>query len=74
MESDFDAVICLKTTPEVQRQRLLKRGMSEEDIQGRIMSQWAIEEKIRRSQFIVDNNGTLEELAAQLEKIFLKQD
>ena len=74
MESDFDAVICLKTTPEVQRQRLLKRGMSKEDIQGRIMSQWPIEEKIRRSQFIVDNNGTLEELAAQLEKIFLKQD
>ncbi|MBQ7589740.1 MAG: dephospho-CoA kinase [Verrucomicrobia bacterium] len=74
MESDFDAVICLTTAPEIQRQRLLKRGMSEEDIHRRIMNQWPIEEKMRRSQFVVDNNGTLVELAAQLEKIFLRQD
>jgi dephospho-CoA kinase len=74
MESDFDAVICLATTPEIQRQRLLKRGMSEEDIHRRIMNQWPIEEKMRRSQFVVENNGTPQEMAKQLEKIFLKQD
>jgi len=74
MESDFDAVICLATTPEIQRQRLLKRGMSEEDIHRRIMNQWPIEEKMCRSQFVVENNGTPQEMAKQLEKIFLKQD
>lgn len=69
-EGDFDSVVCLVTTPEIQMQRLLERGMSAEDLLRRNAAQWPIEQKMVRSQFVVQNNGTREELERQLARIF----
>ena len=66
LETDFDGVICLVTDPEIQLRRLQDRGMDLEDIQARIAAQWPIEKKISRSNLLLPNNGSLEELSAQV--------
>ena len=52
-----------------QRQRLLARGWSEEQIQQRIAAQWPIERKMERADYVVWNEGELTGLAVQLEHI-----
>jgi len=69
IQKRFDRIICIATTPAIQRERLLKRGMSEDQITLRIASQLPISEKIKLSDYIIFNNGTLEDLEIQLVKL-----
>ena len=69
-QGEFDEVVCVACLPEIQKERLLKRGLSEEEIAGRLAAQWPIEEKIRLSHHVVHNNGTPEELYAELSRVF----
>jgi dephospho-CoA kinase len=68
-ENEFDAVICLACSAEIQKARLLGRGWDEAQIAGRIGTQLPIEEKIDRSDFVVWNESGLDELGEQLERI-----
>jgi dephospho-CoA kinase len=68
-EKEFDAVLCVACTATTQRQRLLARGWSEEQIQQRIAAQWPIERKMERADYVVWNEGELTGLAPQLERI-----
>ncbi len=59
---EFDTVICISSnTPQVLR-RLEKRGLDAREAQLRIDSQMPMEEKKRRSDYVVLNVGTLDEL------------
>lgn len=58
----WTAVICVAARTEIVRERLFRRGWSEEEIRRRIAAQWPLEEKIRRAGHVVWNNGTLTEL------------
>jgi dephospho-CoA kinase len=53
----------------VQRERLLKRGMAADQIDRRIASQMPLEEKCRRADVVIWNDGDLDGLAAQVEKV-----
>lgn len=68
-ESEFDAVVCLACSPEVQRARLKDRGWDEEEAAQRIASQLPIREKMERSDFVVWNESGLLELGEQLERV-----
>lgn len=69
----FDATVCLACSTLSQMQRLGARGWSPEQIRQRLAAQLGIEEKMRRSSYVVWTDTTLEAHAAQLERIFLKQ-
>ena len=68
-ESEFAATICVACSPETQRQRLLARGWSAEEIQRRIAAQWAVERKMALSNFVVWTEGALSVLSAQLARV-----
>jgi dephospho-CoA kinase len=68
-ESHFDKIICVACSPENQRQRLLARGWTPEQIEQRIAAQWPVEQKIARSDFVIWTDGALDNHAKQLERI-----
>ena len=63
-------MVCVACRLEIQKERLLKKGLSEEEIAGRLAAQWPIKEKMRLSHHVVHNNGTPEELYAELSRVF----
>lgn len=71
-ESYFDKIICVACSAENQRQRLLARGWTLEQIEQRIAAQWPVEQKIARSDFVVWTDGTLDAHAQQLDRILAR--
>ena len=65
---DWDGVLCISASEEAVIQRLADRGISRDDAVRRIESQWPLAEKERRSDFVVSNGGTLEELETALRR------
>ena len=68
-ESHFDKIICVACSAENQRQRLLARGWTPEQIEQRIAAQWPVEQKTARSDFVVWTEGALDAHARQLERV-----
>lgn len=68
-ENEFDAIVCLACSREIQKDRLKNRGWDEAQIARRIASQIPIEEKIDRADFVVWNESGLNELGEQLDRI-----
>ena len=71
-ESHFDKIICVACSAATQRERLLARGWTPEQIQQRLAAQWPVEQKISRADFVVWTEGALDAHAQQLERIFVK--
>jgi dephospho-CoA kinase len=67
LNGHFSSTICVSSYPEVQNKRLKARGMSDSQIQYRKQRQLALEEKMRRADTILFNNGSLEHLREQVE-------
>jgi len=69
MAGRFDLVLLITANEEVRLKRAVSRGgLSEEGIRRRMISQISEEEKIRRSNFVIVNDGTREEFESKLEK------
>jgi dephospho-CoA kinase len=71
-ESHFDKIICVACSAASQRERLLARGWTPEEIQQRIAAQWPVEQKISRSDFMVWTEGVPEIHAQQVGRILAK--
>jgi dephospho-CoA kinase len=65
----FDTIVCTACSPESQRERLLKRGWSEEESSQRIRAQWPVEKKMNQSRFVVWTEGSLEVHSAQWQRV-----
>jgi dephospho-CoA kinase len=65
----FDTVVCTACSSESQRERLLKRGWSEEESAQRIRAQWPVERKMSQSRFVVWTEGSVEVHSAQWERV-----
>lgn len=63
-----DLVMVVYVDEETQKERLLKRNpeLSEEDAINRIQSQMPLEEKAKRADVVIDNNGPLEDTLEQV--------
>ena len=61
----WDAVICVAAPPEAVMERLARRGLSGEEARRRVEAQWPVEEKMRRADVVIWNDGTLEQLRAR---------
>ncbi len=71
LEGGFDYVVAVSADPNTVRERTSSaRGMTAEEIERRRASQLPLEEKARRSDFVIDNNGPLAETRRQVEEIW----
>ena len=71
MHTAFEVLVVVSTPVETQIERLLRgRGMREDSIRSRIAAQAPLEEKAAVADVIVDNDGTLEELEAQVDRLW----
>ncbi len=71
LQDGFDYVAAVEAAGAAVRERTsASRGMSGEEIDRRRAAQLPLEEKVRRSDFIIDNNGPLEETRRQVEEIW----
>lgn len=68
-EKYFTKIIAVFATKEIQKQRLLDRGMANDEIDRRIASQMSMEEKLEKADFALVNNGSLELLRKQCQKV-----
>jgi len=67
-----DKIIVVFASPEVQLKRLIVRGVPGEDARNRIRTQLPVSEKTRYADFVVNNDGTLEETMQQVKDIYSK--
>ncbi len=68
--SDFDAVIFVTCAQKKRLNRLAKRGFSQEEAKRRLAAQMPEDEKIRLSDFVVDNSGSIEATGRQVRSIW----
>ena len=73
-ENHFDKIIIITAKDELRLERLISRNnLSKNDAQNRIRSQIPQEDKIKNSDYIIENNGTENELAEKVFKL-LKEE
>lgn len=65
-----DKIAVVSASERTQLRRLEEKGMSREDAKNRIKSQLPLEEKIKAADFVINNDGTLEETKRQVEEIY----
>ena len=65
-----DKIVVVSASEQTQLRRLEEKGMSREDVQSRIRSQLPLEGKIKSADFVINNDGSLEETKRQVEEIY----
>ena len=69
-DSEYDIICCVESTREAQLSRLMAtRGYTREEAEARLAAQLPVEEKAARSHYVIDNNGTAEELKANAKRL-----
>jgi len=69
LQSLFEEVMVVYVPRSLQLERLMKRdGLSKADAERRLNAQMDIEEKKRLADIVIDNSGSLEDTALQLER------
>jgi dephospho-CoA kinase len=68
----FDAVITVSAPIEIRKQRLVKRGLSEGEIDRRIAAQASDSQREAISAFVIQNAGSSDDLTSAVENIWLK--
>jgi dephospho-CoA kinase len=68
---DLVALVVVDVDPEVAVQRLVRqRGMREEDARARMANQASREDRLAKADHVIDNSGSLEELAALVAELW----
>ena len=71
MHTAFEILVVVSATVATQIERLMRqRGMSEPSIRARIEAQAPLEDKAAAADFLVDNEGSLDELESQVEQLW----
>ena len=63
-------IIVVYCSPEVQLTRLIARGMTEEGARNRIKNQIPVKEKMQFADFIINNDGTIEQTRSQTQNVY----
>jgi dephospho-CoA kinase len=71
MHTAFEILVVVSATVATQIERLMRqRGMSEASIRARIDAQAPLEDKAAAADFLVDNEGSLDELESQVQQLW----
>jgi dephospho-CoA kinase len=66
-----DKIVTIKISYDIQVERLaLRDGLNDDEIKKRIASQMPMEEKVKLSDFVVDNSGSKKDLKKKIENIY----
>lgn len=72
-EKEFDYILLISASTDMQIQRILKRdNRTYEEALNIINSQMPLDEKKKRSNFVIENNGSIQDLERKVDK-FLKE-
>jgi dephospho-CoA kinase len=66
----FDFAITVETPDELRISRLIERGMSSRDIEARIAAQASSEQRRAQADFVIENNGSSDDLLRQVEYLW----
>lgn len=70
-DSRVDRIVVVTAPAEVQRQRLMARdGLDEQAAQTRIEAQMPLADKVKRADFVVENAGSVDALAAKVRALY----
>ena len=69
LEKNGDAVLCVAAPHPVQAERMRLRGWTEEDAARRLRTQWPLEIKMERADFVIYNGGMIETVSEQLGRV-----
>jgi dephospho-CoA kinase len=67
---DCDVVVVVSAAPETQVARSVARGMEETDVRARIAAQLPLDDRARMADVLLDNEGTLEDLEAEVDVLW----
>jgi dephospho-CoA kinase len=70
LQSQFDKVLMVVSDKELRRTRLVERGLDLGDIEARIANQATDEQRISIADFVIENNGTQEQLQEEVAKVW----
>ncbi|MEM7394932.1 MAG: dephospho-CoA kinase [Verrucomicrobiota bacterium] len=65
----WDAIVCVAAGRETMLDRLRKRGIEGDEALRRIESQWPVEEKMKRSDHVIVNDGSKEDLERKINEV-----
>jgi dephospho-CoA kinase len=72
MHTAFEVLVVVSARVETQIERLLRdRAMSEDEVRARIAAQAPLEEKAAAADVILDNEGTLEDLEREVDRLWV---
>jgi dephospho-CoA kinase len=69
-DRDFESVIVTACDPATQLARVMDRGATEEDARRRIAAKLPIEDKVRRADYVIRTDGTIEETNDQVRRVY----
>ena len=75
-QDTVDIIVVVTASPDIQLQRLLERGIAQNrplnqaEAQVRIDSQMPLSEKVKYADFVIENDGTLEELEQKVDRLW----
>lgn len=70
MQSQFDIIVVVGCSAELQVKRLMEReGLTKDEADRRVQSQISISDKIKWANEVLDNSGTIENLRAQVKDL-----
>ena len=70
LAATMDRVIVVDLPEEEQVRRAVGRGMSQADVRARMANQAGREQRLAAATDVIDNSGSLEELRAQVERVY----
>jgi dephospho-CoA kinase len=70
LAAGFDAVVVVDAPPEIQEERLLRRGFTHEQAQARMRAQATRELRLAVASHVVDNSGTLADLDQRVNELW----
>ena len=70
LQGQFDKVLMVVADSDLRRSRLVERGLDPADITARLANQATDEQRVTIADFVVENNGTYEQLQEQVAKVW----
>ncbi|MBQ3288981.1 MAG: dephospho-CoA kinase [Kiritimatiellae bacterium] len=68
-DAEYDIICCVASERETQISRMMAtRGYTREEAEARLAAQLPVVEKAAKSHYVIDNNGTAEELRSKAEE------
>ena len=68
-EGNFDIICCVRSARETQVARMMEtRGYTREEAEARLAAQMPVEEKAAKSHYVIENNGSSEDLREKVQQ------